>query len=521
MAEASTNIAEVAESREAIQKPLQRKPLPESARSSVELSSFDLNRQDSAVPEPLSVSTVDRKIVRKPLSPTSPTAPQSFRDEPRTQAQKRPGGPRPLFSESIIGRKPLPGAETGLLSPQTQARGTASNSGRRGASPSSASSAAKQAFSITVIRRDVSSGAQWNVGTVVGEKHDQNLQPANSKKGHFDISVHLTAPGYTKFRSSPDHAHPGGSVAVHPNADSATQHLRDENSPMAEPGFDRKIRMEGASFWDRSKQHRRAHSDFPNMNTRNGARGRGGSIGSPESPISPDDHSKSHESGAKGYAFTSPWGGSCKFLTSPSGRALQCKHTLPGPVSASHTLDSTSSSQVAVAVSELRFNLFASAKFPSPTSPVFKFRDTEARRFQIPNFSHIRDKLSPEKVSRPLPPPRPDASSYAARYPSDDEAPPLPPRINTHSYTEGGDEDTEEPPALPDRLHPFPYSSKSASEEEDGRLDLALGQEKAGGGNKGTQVKLGKLIVMDEGTKMLDLIVAANMGVWWSVWEAT
>ena len=54
---------------------------------------------------------------------------------------------------------------------------------------------------------------------------------------------------------------------------------------------------------------------------------------------------------------------------------------------------------------------------------------------------------------------------------------------------------------------------------ETGRLDLSLGQEKAGGGNGGKRAKLGKLIVEDEGLKMLDLIVAANMGMWWKAYD--
>jgi hypothetical protein len=48
---------------------------------------------------------------------------------------------------------------------------------------------------------------------------------------------------------------------------------------------------------------------------------------------------------------------------------------------------------------------------------------------------------------------------------------------------------------------------------------LSLGREKAGGGNRGKRAKLGKLIIHDEGLKMLDLVVAANMGVWWGTWE--
>ena len=46
-------------------------------------------------------------------------------------------------------------------------------------------------------------------------------------------------------------------------------------------------------------------------------------------------------------------------------------------------------------------------------------------------------------------------------------------------------------------------------------MDLKLGQELAGGGATGKQAKLGKLIIEDEGLKMIDLLVAANMGLWW------
>nr|POF27640.1 hypothetical protein CFP56_71449 [Quercus suber] len=54
---------------------------------------------------------------------------------------------------------------------------------------------------------------------------------------------------------------------------------------------------------------------------------------------------------------------------------------------------------------------------------------------------------------------------------------------------------------------------------DDGRIDRSLGQEKAGGGFGGKQAKLGKLIIEPEGLKMLDLLVAANMGLWWRAYE--
>lgn len=51
------------------------------------------------------------------------------------------------------------------------------------------------------------------------------------------------------------------------------------------------------------------------------------------------------------------------------------------------------------------------------------------------------------------------------------------------------------------------------------RLDLSLGQEFAGGGFGGKQAKLGKIILEDEGLKMMDLLMAANIGLWWRAYE--
>jgi hypothetical protein len=99
-------------------------------------------------------------------------------------------------------------------------------------------------------------------------------------------------------------------------------------------------------------------------------------------------------------------------------------------------------------------------------------------------------------------------------YPSDDEyTPPFPPRSEQSSEARG-----RNLVSLHQR-NPS-YSISSPSEEDDGRdrLDLSIGKEAAGGGNRGKRAKLGKLIIMDEGFKMLDLVVAANMSIWWSVW---
>ena len=54
------------------------------------------------------------------------------------------------------------------------------------------------------------------------------------------------------------------------------------------------------------------------------------------------------------------------------------------------------------------------------------------------------------------------------------------------------------------------YGAKFELEE---RMDLSLSRERAGGGFGGKHAKLGKLIVEDEGLKMLDLVVATNIAL--------
>ncbi|KAL8952523.1 MAG: hypothetical protein Q9222_001553 [Ikaeria aurantiellina] len=75
-----------------------------------------------------------------------------------------------------------------------------------------------------------------------------------------------------------------------------------------------------------------------------------------------------------------------------------------------------------------------------------------------------------------------------------------------------GSDSTHEKPSHQDRY-----------DDEDKMHDFnrALGQEHAGGGFGGKQAKLGKLIVEAEGLKMLDLVVATNMGLWWKAYEKT
>ncbi|KAL8700123.1 MAG: hypothetical protein Q9201_005629 [Fulgogasparrea decipioides] len=85
--------------------------------------------------------------------------------------------------------------------------------------------------------------------------------------------------------------------------------------------------------------------------------------------------------------------------------------------------------------------------------------------------------------------------------------------------------DGKRPPHFSSRHRSEPFITegygRNSNDNEDtvDRFDLSLGQEHAGGGFGGKQAKLGKLIIEPEGLKMLDLVVAANMGLWWKAYE--
>jgi hypothetical protein len=75
------------------------------------------------------------------------------------------------------------------------------------------------------------------------------------------------------------------------------------------------------------------------------------------------------------------------------------------------------------------------------------------------------------------------------------------------------DQSSNDDNAYDDAYNPYPENNAVSS------MDLTLGQEYAGGGMTGKQAKLGKLIIEGEGLQMLDLIVAANMALWFRAYE--
>ncbi|RDW67954.1 hypothetical protein BP6252_09350 [Coleophoma cylindrospora] len=455
-------------------KPLPRKPLPDSARSSIDLQPSLFT---SLTPEPIT------KYMGVPPDALPREPPRQYTPD---VIPRRPLAPRAPPSDASIGRKPLPSLPSAISQPRivvAPADSPLSQTPNRSYSPvrpelpmtnsfNSVSSigskfsneVAPKDFSITVIRRDPSSGGQWNIGKVFGQPLLQDGRKAQQKKCNYSMTVHLSTPGYNWFRDPATSQSSNGSAE---NAGNAQNAVNPMPVPSPSAGFCRQIQMERSNFWDRtSKQQKResldvvrARSDFTHTRSSSEASGMA-------SMIDEVDPSDTNNSRANGYVFTSPWGGRCTFGTKSGGRTLSCKHTLPDRGSSTNTYGGVPTTSAPL--SELRFNLPASALFKSAPR-----NDGHPKS----RFGHIKSKLSADKNRPPLPP-RPHPTSYAAMYPSDDE------------------------------------------DEDDSRLDLSIGQEKAGGGNRGKRAKLGKLIIHDEGLKMLDLVVAANMSVWWSVWES-
>ncbi|CZS95085.1 uncharacterized protein RAG0_04876 [Rhynchosporium agropyri] len=516
--EESNTIAE--ETSSIVNKPLPRKPLPESARSSLEISRQLSAASQRSRPQEPTIGIPRRKPVGSD-SPTRKPPPQGHQND---AALRRPLGPR-LQSAIGLEKIQLPGIENTpsdrtSCSPSPSKRSI--NLSRTAEILAGNVEVDKETFSLTLIRRDPASGAQWNIGSVTGTPTSDEGQSRRatstlrSRKPYFDLSIHITTPGYNYFRN-PQPQGPAGDLTnayrmSGPNLDAKKLQMQ----LRTKSGFSRSVCMEGSSFWNRSSiQNKRALSEISDKHMSASGTGSGGSNSGLPGTLSSSEESK-------GYTFTSPWGGRCKFSTASGGRSLRCKHSLPAPVSASNDPESASAAQPSVAVSELRFNLPSSAVFTQAASVSSTHANgPDGKRFSIPKFSHIRNKLSGQKIAPQLPP-RPQPASYSALYPSDDEQlSPLPPRSNTQAQIDiSGEEELVVRHYANSHSTPKSADSTKRDNGDENRLDLSIGQEKAGGGNRGKRAKLGKLIIHDEGFKMLDLVVASNMGIWWSVWES-
>ncbi|GAB1316833.1 Oxidoreductase-like protein (Fragment) [Madurella fahalii] len=386
---------------------------------------------------------------------------------------------------------------------------------RAGRRPCSAS------FSLTVIRRDPTSGSQCNVGKVSSfqtnvpppDRADPNLDPENMGIPHAPkIDIHIETSGYAKYRDMPSRASVDAyrltsehsfsqqvarGAAAGAGGDRATA-LKPAWEPIrrpAEGGFSRQVVMSYGPSW-KTNFKKAFHRRDRHVSTDNGeslspvesgsprpAHARQGSastIGSVDSDgglstaliTQPGPGLK-----PKGYVFLSPWQGRCEFRTSTNGRSLKCRHVLESAKLSTDPRDLAQNIRDAQGMGRSRGDELSSAL--GGAKPVSELR------FNLPNgdLSRVAGRENGAKDGH--------LSGHFSKF--------------LHRQSPSSDEEDDE----------------DVDDYDNGPMDLSLGKENAGGGNRGNRAKLGKLIIHDEGLKMLDLVVAANIGVWWNTWGRT
>lgn len=338
-------------------------------------------------------------------------------------------------------------------------------------------------FHITLIRRDPTHGSQWNVATMSTPQLDEN-----------GIDIDVSTPGYNRFAGKnepvsldslglnlPPEAR--ALLSKHPNiaslSDTSTAtHDSAPSDPPQPRRFHRKLVVSRPHNAEESRGSLDLSGGRPSMDSISGS-----SISTHQSVTS------KLKSGY--YTFNSPWNGTCTFSTSVNGRSLKCKHMIPSPGFPNPTQENP-----AVTVAEIRFNT------PFQSGHLQPQGHSHASPFTLSQTTMLKDPSATPDPSAPyyFDPFAPTPSKRAAIANLINQK--LNRRPSNSSSSDGGG--NEAPPPLPLR-HP-PSSD---------RIDLSLAREKAGGGMRGNSAKLGKLIIEDEGIKMLDLVVAACMAVWW------
>ncbi|KAK3073261.1 hypothetical protein LTR53_005311 [Teratosphaeriaceae sp. CCFEE 6253] len=319
--------------------------------------------------------------------------------------------------------------------------------------------------SLTLIRRDTTSNEQWNVATihdplVLEISSSTLLSPGSArrtKRGGAPLYLDITNPGYSQFN---DTHRPDSRLS------SSTHSSSETSEPAPEGTFRRRLYMPGSRYAEHAYGHHRKHPSVDSRGSddmRRTLRDQLSFDPTYNANATNNYNSSSSSSPAvdtrKHYTFTSPWDGRCEFATGATGKSLKCRHKLPhqGP---------------ATEVSELRFKL-PSASRSAPASVAEK-----------------------------------RGSSYFSRHTR---------HLSSSGGGGGGGDDADD--TNDGGSGGSGMLSPTFLLDDQGRVDLTLGREKAGGGVGGKQAKLGKLIVAVEGLPMLDLLVAANVGLWWRAYE--
>ncbi|MCJ1308690.1 hypothetical protein MMC25_002344 [Agyrium rufum] len=318
-------------------------------------------------------------------------------------------------------------------------------------------------LSITIIRRNPSTGEQWNIGKI---RTLDTILPNDTTGSGLTANVlafDLTQPGYSKFVQKRTRYDDSSEDDFVEQEDTSVANMRSPNILATESPFTRHIRLPPSRpLQIKAPSPRRRHFGSSLDAGRPGLPHRDPSHTSP--PDITMATSTNLTTPSNPYTFLSPWNTTCTLSTGATGRALKCKHQLPLPTPSAGISHLGPPSPLAVPLSELRFNLPRSSQ-----RPLFR------------KSAHSAPIITPQFPRRSQ-----NESTYSSESDNAEEE---------EDYFDGG--------------------HGMAGTGLDTRMDLSLGQERAGGGSGGKRAKLGKIIIEREGLKMLDFVVMANLGVWW------
>jgi hypothetical protein len=195
--------------------------------------------------------------------------------------------------------------------------------------------------SLTLIRRDPASGAQWNVARIEDPAVLDISSTANDsktkKKTGAPMYIEVFNPGYSKFLHSDNTGKPplpsrdtglsarsfqAGQTQI-PDAQRETQLSMSENI------FRRRIWMEGSQHAGAGFGHRK-NSSYDGNTIRPDSRGSyAGQAQPPPSFLTNENQTygsievSDRPTSFRGYVFTSPWNGRCEFVTGAGGGSLK------------------------------------------------------------------------------------------------------------------------------------------------------------------------------------------------------
>jgi hypothetical protein len=318
---------------------------------------------------------------------------------------------------------------------------------------------------LTLIRRDPASTAQWNVANITdppvyeiaSDQRRNSMTSSRIKKSGQPLYIEIDSPGYAKFTSRPDEPplSPSSSTPSLAYASSASGSSHDDHI------FRRRMWMEGSIFDGKPSGHRKATStDLTNAPS--GLR-----------PSFDVDVRRSSD-----FSLHSTNTGLSRdpvmhsiSTESDKKRARSRGYTLMSPWNGRCEFSAGLGSSLRCRHSLPKNGLSGDTSQPISVSEL---------RFNLPGGGPLATPI-------PTAPATDSSGRRRSRF-----------------------------------LHPSRHLRQSSSMDttmNQSNLDLSLGQELAGGGFSGKQAKLGKLIIEDEGLKMLDLLVAANLGLWWRAYE--